>query len=185
VEAVVVVVEPGREASFQTEVLERHGYPSHWRVSAGGSVRQESVMNGMALVPPGCDVVVVHDGVRPFVTAAQIERAAGVAARDGACIVATPLHETIKRAGADGCVEETVDRQTLWAAQTPQCFQTRLFAEALARASRDGFVGTDEASLVERLGVRIAIVEGDARNIKITTPADLAIAESILERSEW
>lgn len=182
---VIVVVESGRESSFQDEILARHGYLPHWRVVAGGSVRQESVTNGMEQIPAGCDVVVVHDGVRPFVTSAQIEEAAAAAARDGACIIAARIKETIKRVGSDGCIEETVDRERLFAAQTPQCFQRELLAEALARARRDGFVGTDEASLVERMGVRVTIVEGDARNIKITTPEDLAIAEGILANGAW
>ena len=181
IDELVIVVEPGREEAFRTEILERYGYPKAWHVTGGGAVRQESVANGLALVSPDCDVVLIHDGVRPFVTAEAIEEAAEIAARDGACIVAHPVKETIKRAGSDGFVRETVDRECLWGAQTPQGFVREVFAAAMAKAKRESFVGTDEASLVERAGVRVTIVEGDARNIKITTPADLAHAEAILK----
>lgn len=185
IDEVVVVVEPGREAAFRHEIIEHYDYPGSWRVVAGGRIRQESVANGLALVSPDCDVVLIHDGVRPFISAQEIERAVAVAARDGACIVAAPIRETVKRAGADGFICETVDRERLWGAQTPQCFLRSLFEEAMACALRDGFIGTDEACLVERTGVRVTIVEGDARNIKITTPADLAIAEAILKDRDW
>lgn len=180
VEQVVVVVEPGREDSFRDDILGRFGYPSGWQVAGGGAVRQDSVFNGLSLVSQDCDVVVVHDGVRPFISAAEIESAAALAARDGACILASRVKETIKRANAQGCILETIDRESLWSAQTPQCFRRELFASAMASARRDGFVGTDEASLVERIGGRVTIMEGDSRNIKITTPADLAIAEALL-----
>ncbi|MFH0799483.1 MAG: 2-C-methyl-D-erythritol 4-phosphate cytidylyltransferase [Pseudomonadota bacterium] len=180
---VIVVVEPGREAAFREEILKAGGYPSTWRATAGGKLRQESVANGLALVPSDCDVVLVHDGVRPFVTAEHIERAALVAARDGACIIASPIRETVKRVGADGMIQETVDREHLWGAQTPQGFLTSILKDAVAAALRDGFVGTDEASLVERMGAKVTAIDGDARNIKITTPSDLAMAEGILK--EW
>ena len=180
IDEIVIVVEPGREEAFRVDILDRYGFPGSWRVVAGGRVRQESVANGLANVPADCDVVLVHDGVRPFISASEIERAAEVAARDGACIVASPVKETIKRVGADGFILETVDREELWSAQTPQGFRREIFSEALSSAMRDGFVGTDEASLVERAGSRVTIIEGSARNIKITTPADLSIAEAIL-----
>lgn len=179
----VAVVEPGREAAFRQEILDRFGYPPSWKAVAGGVVRQESVANGLRALSPDGDVVLVHDGVRPFIRVSDIERVIEAAARDGAAIVAAPIRETVKRAGSDGFVRETVDREGLFGAQTPQCFQRRLLAEAMEGAQRDGFIGTDEACLVERMGRRVTIVEGDARNIKITTPADLAIAEAILK--EW
>lgn len=185
IDEVVIVVEPGREEAFRSEIIDRHEYPSSWRIVGGGKVRQESVANGLAFVSPDCDVLVIHDGVRPFITAQDIERSIAVAARDGACVIAAPIKETIKRVGPDGFICETVDRERLWGAQTPQCFLRSIFSAAIESARRDGFIGTDEASLVERAGVRVTIVEGDVRNIKITMPADLAVAEGILASSSW
>ena len=180
IDSVVVVVEPGRESSFKREILEVEGYPGAWLVTAGGSFRQESVAKGLSMVPAECDVVLVHDGVRPFVTPEIMERASEVAFRDGACIVAARVKETIKRANAEGRIEETVDRDGLWGAQTPQCFRRELLISAMERARRENFVGTDESSIVERVGARVTVLEGDSRNIKITTPDDLSVAEALL-----
>lgn len=181
IDTVIIVVEPGRENSFRNDILKEYGYPPSWKVVAGGKARQESVSNGMQHVSLDCDVVIIHDGVRPFVTVAQIKEAVSIAAREGACILAVPLKETVKRVGMDDTICETVDREYLWGAQTPQCFRRDIFSDALAQAIRERFVGTDEASLVERVGGRIAILLGDARNIKITTPEDLIIAEAMLK----
>lgn len=179
----VVVVEPGREGFFKDEILSQFGYPKHWLAIAGGRVRQESTSNGLKVISPDCDVVLIHDGVRPFVTANQIETAIAVAARDGACIVASRINDTVKRAGTDGLIMETVDREYLWGAKTPQVFLRSVITEAFSSAERDGFIGTDEASLVERIGIKVTLVEGGSQNIKITTPEDLIIAEAILK--EW
>jgi len=180
---VIVVVEPGREADFKKDILEAYGYPKSWMVICGGAARQDSIANGLRHVSADCDVILVHDGVRPFVTTAQIERAAAVAMQDGACVIASPIKETVKRVGPEGIVIETVDRKYLWSAETPQGFLTNILKEAMTAASNDGFVGTDDASLVERLGIQVTVIEGTGHNIKITTPADIAIAEAILK--EW
>ncbi|MFA5810844.1 MAG: 2-C-methyl-D-erythritol 4-phosphate cytidylyltransferase [bacterium] len=183
IESAIIVVEPGREQSFRDDILMPFGYPAHWIVTAGGAVRQQSVANGLALVPTSCDVVAVHDAVRPFVTAAQIDTAVEMAYGDGAAIIAARLNETVKRVRNGGTILETVDRSELWAARTPQCFRREILIVAMERAMRDGFTGTDEASIVERLGHTVRIIEGDPRNIKITTPADIVVAEAILK--EW
>lgn len=179
----VVVVEPDRIGAFRTDILEGFGYPRDWRVVAGGKARQQSVANGLMAISPGCDVVLVHDGVRPFIGPDEIRRAAELAVRNGACIIATPLKETIKRVDGGGIILETVDRSALWGAKTPQAFRRSVLQDAMDAANRDGFVGTDEASLVERLGIKVSVIEGSSRNIKITTPGDLLVAEVILR--EW
>ena len=181
VDDLVAVVEPGREEGFKEEILERFNFPKSWRVVAGGAVRQESVANGLASVSKDCDVVIVHDGVRPFVSPEKIEMAAGTAKEKGACILAVRVKETIKRASGEGVILETVDRESLFRAQTPQCFRREVICGAMEDARRAGFIGTDEASLVERVGGRVEILEGDERNIKITTPEDIAIAEALLK----
>ncbi len=146
-------------------------------VVAGGATRQESVWRALQAAPPEAAIVVVHDAVRPFVTPALVAAVAEAARADGAAICALPIAETVKRV-QDGLVEATLDRATLWAVQTPQAFRAPLLREAHEKALRDGFVGTDEAMLVERLGHRVRVVAGDARNIKITTPADLRRARA-------
>ena len=183
IESVVVVVEPDRVEAVRREIIEGYGFPKAWQVVAGGSVRQESVANGLAGIPADCDVIAVHDGVRPFVTSEAIEESVKLAAAEGACIVATQVKDTIKSVDGHGMVDFTVDRSVLWGAKTPQTFRASLLREAFRKAGEDNFLGTDEASLVERTGIPVKIVEGDDRNIKITTPSDLIVAEAILK--EW
>lgn len=183
VQNLVIVVEPGREEAIKDEILGRFKFPNSWIVTAGGAHRQDSVANGLAKVPKDCDVVAVHDAVRPFVTPGQIDSAIELAFKEGACIVATPIKETIKRVGDKNYISETVDRSSLWGAKTPQCFRRKLLCEAMDRARSKGFKGTDEASIVERMGVTVRVIEGDERNIKITSPSDLIVAEAILK--EW
>jgi 2-C-methyl-D-erythritol 4-phosphate cytidylyltransferase len=120
---------------------------------------------------------VVHDGARPFLTRALIDSVLAAARAAGAAVCALPITETVKRV-AGGWVEATLERSALWAVQTPQAFRAAWLREAHDKARRDGFVGTDDAMLVERLGHRVRVVPGSDRNIKITTPADLRRARA-------
>jgi len=150
-------------------------------VVAGGPRRQDSVRNGFGAVRgSGRDVVLIHDGARPLAGSDLIGRVIGEAARSGAAVPVMPLEDTVKEVREWGILG-THDRSVLYRAQTPQGFFYEVLEEALAAADREGFVGTDEASLVERTGRRVAAVAGDPRNIKITTPLDLKIAEALLE----
>jgi 2-C-methyl-D-erythritol 4-phosphate cytidylyltransferase len=147
---------------------------------AGGARRQDSVLEGMRQVPAGFDgVVLVHDAARPLVDAPLIDAVAAEAWRHGAAVPTLPIVDTVKRVRG-GCVVETLDRSELGAAQTPQGFRFELLARAYEAAFRDCVALTDEAMAVERLGLRVAIVPGSARNRKITTPEDLAWAEALL-----
>jgi 2-C-methyl-D-erythritol 4-phosphate cytidylyltransferase len=148
-------------------------------VVAGGAERQESVARGLAAVPPEVEWVLVHDGVRPCVTRDLLTRVASATRVHGAAIAALPLAETLKR-GVGGWVEATVDRDGLWAVQTPQGFRAALLREAHRRAAAEGVLGTDDAVLVERLGVRVRLVPGLPENVKITRPEDLPLAHAIL-----
>jgi 2-C-methyl-D-erythritol 4-phosphate cytidylyltransferase len=141
-------------------------------VVPGGRERQDSVRHGLNALSEDAEIVIVHDAVRPFLTAALITAVIDEARRYGAAMCALPLTETIKRV-EDGCVRATVDRSTLWSAQTPQAFRALLLREAHDKALRDGFLGTDEAMLVERLGHVVRVVRGLPENVKITTSADL------------
>jgi 2-C-methyl-D-erythritol 4-phosphate cytidylyltransferase len=148
---------------------------------AGGPRRQDSVRNGFREVRGGGrDIVLIHDGARPLAGRALISRVIDEAARSGAAVPVLPLEDTVKEVREEG-VLRTHDRSVLYRAQTPQGFFYEILEEALAAADRNGFGGTDEAMLVERTGRRVAAVAGDPRNIKITTPLDLRIAEALLE----
>jgi 2-C-methyl-D-erythritol 4-phosphate cytidylyltransferase len=146
----------------------------------GGAERQNSVYNGICHAA-GAEYVLVHDGARPFVTQTIIDRVLHMAAKKGASICAVPVKDTIKRVH-DETVEETVERSSLWAVQTPQGFRLPLLQEAHEQAYQQSFLGTDDASLIERLGKEVGVVQGSYYNIKVTTPEDLIVAESFLNR---
>lgn len=174
----VVLVTPAKELAEARETwLRRPGIVR--QVVVGGEKRQDSVYNGLQALDADTEIVVVHDGVRPFVTPEMIRETAESAARHGACIVAIPVNDTIKQATADGFVERTVDRNGLWRVQTPQAFRYEVLKEAFDKAAADSFYGTDEGSLIEYLGREVKIVCGSEMNLKITRPEDLVLGECI------
>jgi len=178
VERAVLAVPPDRvEATLR--VLRRHRLDGAIDVVEGGPSRQESVWCGLQAVPADIRWVVVHDAVRPFITGGLVERLLEAARRVGAATCGLEVRETIKRVAGE-TVHDTVDRDGLWLTQTPQIFRRDLLWEAHDKARRDGFAGTDDAMLVERLGGAVAMVPGFPYNIKITTPDDLRIARSWL-----
>jgi len=150
-------------------------------VVPGGARRQDSVRLGLAAVPPGVEIVAIHDAARPFVRAETIVAAVAEASRSGAALVAAPARDTVKRV-VDGRVVETLDRSELWLAQTPQCFRLDVIRDAHAAADRGGWDVTDDCALLERLGRAVSVVRGDARNFKITDQDDLAAAEALLAK---
>ena len=145
-------------------------------VCPGGPRRQDSVRLGLEALGE-CRWVVVHDGARPLVTAALIEAGLAAAAETGAAIAAVPLADTLKEATEDGLVTRTLDRRNLWAAQTPQVFERELLRQAHRRAQGEA---TDDAALVEALGRRVKVFPGSPRNLKVTTAADLALAQALV-----
>ena len=151
------------------------------RVVPGGAERQHSVENGFNALSGSPDVVVVHDGVRPFATASLIEEVIREAYGHGAALAALPVGDTVKKAGDSGLVESTVPRDTLWLAQTPQAFRYGVLRDAFEKAREDGFLATDEALLAERIGASVKLVKGSPHNIKITTREDLALGELLLK----
>jgi len=163
------------------EIIEKYEFQKVSQIVPGGKRRQESVKNGIDALPKDANIVAIHDGVRPFVTKAMIEDTIHSAARYGAVVLAMPVKDTIKVSNSDGTVLKTLDRESLWQIQTPQTFQVNVIKEAYYRAAEDGFVGTDDASLVERLGVKVHILPGSYTNIKITTPEDLFLADLFLK----
>jgi len=175
-----------RESEAETFAprLKEEGFRKPVRTVEGGEHRQQSVASALAAVTAGDDdIVLVHDAVRPFVDREIIENVIAAAAKHGAAIAGVPAVDTVKQVDrtADGAiVVATIPRERVVQAQTPQGFRFRVIREAFQQAASDGFVGTDEASLVERNGYEVAVVMGSARNIKITTPADLELAEFFL-----
>jgi 2-C-methyl-D-erythritol 4-phosphate cytidylyltransferase len=148
-------------------------------VIEGGDRRQDSVAMGLQHLQPGTDIVAVHDGVRPFVPVEDIESVVRGAERTGAAILGVPIVETVKQAEREFVVS-TLTREHLVLAQTPQVFRTEILKQAFERAAQDEYYGTDESSLVERLGHPVAIIRGSERNIKITRPSDLTLARAFL-----
>lgn len=151
-----------------------------YSVVAGGSERQYSIANCLEFVSEAADIVLVHDAARPLVSAETIQGVINKARDVGGAIAAVPEKNTVKVVSGEGLVLSTPPRESLWAVQTPQGFQRDILIRAYAKAAEDGYLGTDDASLVERLGVPVQVVASDYRNIKITTPEDLVIAEALL-----
>jgi len=178
----VIVVVPADYCATVEAMVDRYRLSRVVQVVPGGATRQDSVRAGVRAAALDTDFVVVHDGARPFVSPALIEACLAVAGETGAALAAVPVRDTIKSAGEGQMVAATVDRTLLWQAQTPQVVRFDLLRRAYAACDVDGFVGTDEASLIEHLGHPVRLVEGSERNIKITRPEDLQIAEALLLR---
>ena len=178
--SIVLVVGADQQKRAASIVNDFGPWPVPVHLARGGAERQDSVAAGLALVDPAADLVVVHDAARPFVPACCFQACIEAAARSGAAIVAVPAHDTIKVVGARMEILETLDRRTIWLAQTPQVFRSDLLRRAYAQARADGYTATDDAMLVERLGVAVRVIPGELVNRKITTPDDLEWAESYL-----
>jgi len=177
-----------KESAAFLERLEQEKFKKQIRVVEGGDSRQETVSNALAEVIAGDDdVVLVHDAVRPFVAPESITGVIEAAVKHGAAIAGIPAIDTIKqvdRTAEGAIIVSTIPRERIVQVQTPQGFRLGVLRKAFADAAADGFTGTDEASLVERSGAEVWVVMGSARNIKITTPADLDLAELFLSQEQ-
>ena len=182
--AELIVVVAKDEIAFVEGMLEKAQGLKPWCVVQGGAERQYSIANGMAHLAADADIVLVHDAARPLVSLAAIEAVIFAAREKGAAIAAVRAKNTIKVVGEDGRVEATPARASLWEVQTPQGFRREILQRAYEKAAQDGFLGTDDASLVERIGEAVFVVESDYGNLKITTPEDLWMAEALLAHSE-
>lgn len=180
VDGYVVVVHPS-EVAFCRTMLAPYRLKKLVGVIAGGATRQESVANGLRSLPDDWELVAVHDGARPLLTVDRLEEAIRCARSVGAVAVGVPVKDTVKVV-EERAIRKTPERSRLWLAQTPQVFRRDLLVRAYAEAERTGFQGTDDASLVERLGVQVEVCPGSYENIKVTTPGDLIQAEAILVR---
>ena len=178
----LVVVVAAEEVSFIRKLLKAVPGLKPYQVVAGGTERQYSIANGLAVVPKESEIILVHDAARPLTSIETIDRVVAGAREVGGAIAAVPEKNTVKVVDEDGIVRETPPRKTLWEVQTPQGFRREILLEAYRKAEEDGFLGTDDSSLVERLGVPVKVVESDYRNIKVTTPEDMLIAEAFLQK---
>ncbi|HIE50168.1 MAG TPA: 2-C-methyl-D-erythritol 4-phosphate cytidylyltransferase [Armatimonadetes bacterium] len=179
VDEIVLVMRPEDQAQV-TSWPARYNWRKTLRFAPGGETRQESVWRGLCAVDERCAIVVVHDGARPLVSPELLDRAVREAAQHGSAVAAIPVVDTIKRSPDGTMVAETLPREQLWAVQTPQAFPRTCLQAAHERALADGFVGTDEASLLEYSGETVRLIPGDRRNLKVTTPEDFVIAEAWL-----
>ena len=177
----LIVVVAADEVTAVERQLQKVTGLKPFQVAAGGSERQYSIYNGLQRVADTADVVLVHDAARPLVTVKTIQAVIDSARAKGGAIAAVPAKNTIKVVDKAGFVESTPPRSMLWEVQTPQGFRKDILLKANEQALQDNFLGTDDASLVERIGVPVAVVKSDYRNIKVTTPEDLLIAEAFLQ----
>jgi len=179
----IIVAAPMDYLQHTRQLIEQYGLYKV-KVVTGGELRQDSVQAGLAHVPLECDFVAVHDGARPLISPELIRACLAAAQKTGAAMAAIPVKDTIKEVGADQFIVRTIDRKTLWQAQTPQVVRTDTLRKAFTAAAEKSFIGTDEASFLELINVRMSVVEGSEQNIKITRPDDLLIAEAILMKKE-
>ncbi len=185
VDAIIIATAP--EIFIEVEnLVKKFGITKVVEVTVGGNERQDSVYNALQMmVYHHTEIVVVHDAVRPFITCEKICEVVSACKETGAAILAVRPKETVKLGAGDGFVEKTLDRNSLWLVQTPQAFYYTILQQAYKKAYTDSFYGTDDASLVERLGVRVKIVEGLYENIKITTPEDIEFAKLLLKENKF
>jgi 2-C-methyl-D-erythritol 4-phosphate cytidylyltransferase len=178
----IILVVPEDYLGYSTQrVIDKFGFRKADKIVPGGENRQESVYAGLKACPAGTTLVAIHDAVRPLISPDKISTSIELCNEKKAVVLAVPPKDTVKR-GEDGLIVTTLDRDKLWLIQTPQVFEYELILEAHERAREEGFVGTDDSVLVERLGRKVAIVEGDYSNIKVTTEEDLVLAETLIDR---
>ena len=179
VREIIVIAPKGEEGFCLDKIVEKYRIHKVTKVIAGGRERQDSVYNGLKLVSDDTDFVIVHDGVRPFISKDIIKRSIELAKEADGVVAGVPAKDTIKRVSNDMFVEATMNRQHLWLIQTPQTFKYKIINEAYNKAYINDYYGTDDASLVERLGYKIKVIMDSYENIKITTPEDMIFAETI------
>jgi 2-C-methyl-D-erythritol 4-phosphate cytidylyltransferase len=181
IQEVTVVVHPEDLDFCQDNVIVPFGLKKVLRLVPGGKERQDSVYHALKALKheDELEIVLVHDGVRPFVTPEQIHQVIDAARRYGAAVLGLPAHDTLKRVTSEGKVHQTLERTDIWQIQTPQAFQAPLLWRAFTEAYSRNFYGTDEASLLEELNHPVAVILGSPFNLKITTPDDLLLAEAI------
>lgn len=180
IDEIILVVPEDYLAYCSQAIVDKYGFKKVRKVTCGGKERQDSVYLGLKACPNTTSIVVVHNGVRPLISVDKISESIRICEKKKAVVLAMPVKETVKRV-EQGNIITTLDRDKIWLIQTPQTFEYKLIMDAYQKAEKDNFVGTDDSALVERLGHEVTVLEGDYKNIKITTIEDLQIAEKLLE----
>lgn len=180
IEDIVVVVKEDESEFFKKEILDKYNF-KNIKIAYGGKERQDSVYNGLKSLDKKCDIVLIHDGARPFVSDKIIYNCIEEVKEHKAIVVGVPVKDTIKIIDNDKNIVDTPNRSVLWAVQTPQTFDYNILIDAYKDAFKSGFYGTDDAMLVERIGYKVKMVEGSYNNIKITTKEDLSVGSQILK----
>ena len=182
IDNIILAVPQDDLVSIRHELIDKYRLTKVTIIVAGGKERQDSVRNSLLAINDKCDIVVIHDGVRPFVTQDLIKQIVAAAKTGGAAVAGVKAKDTIKETKKDNMIAATIPRQNLWLTQTPQAFKFELLKEAYKSAYDEKFYGTDDASLVERIGEKVKMIEGSYENIKITTSEDLIIAEALMKK---
>ena len=180
IEDIVVVVKEEEAEFFRKKILDKYNF-KNIKIAYGGKERQDSVYNGLKSLDKNCNIVLIHDGARPFVSDKIINKSIEEAKENKAVVVGVPVKDTIKVIDNDNNIVDTPNRSLLWAVQTPQTFDYNLLIKSYEDAFKDNFYGTDDAMLVERIGYKVKMVEGSYNNIKITTQEDLNLGNQILK----
>ena len=181
----IIIVSKEEEIEYcRKEIVRKYKFKKVSNIIRGGRERQDSVYNGILALNEKSDIVLTHDGARPFVEIKNIEDGIKGVLEFGACVIGVPVTDTIKVVGQCNTIENTPDRTTIWAAQTPQCFLKTILIEGYDNAIKDRYFATDDSSIVEKLGYDVKMIMGSYKNIKITTPEDIIIAESLFKDKE-
>jgi 2-C-methyl-D-erythritol 4-phosphate cytidylyltransferase/2-C-methyl-D-erythritol 2,4-cyclodiphosphate synthase len=182
IDEIILALPPEDLVHIRQELAEKYGLTKVTHAVAGGNERQDSVKNCLDIISDECGMVLIHDAVRPFVTEELIVNIVAAAKETGAAIVGVKAKDTIKEVNTGHVIGSTIPRSNLWLAQTPQAFDFKLLKEAYSLARKENYYGTDDASLVERLGREVKVVEGSSENIKITTNDDMLMADAIIKK---
>lgn len=180
IDEIVVVVKEEEAGFFKKEILDKYNF-ENIKIAFGGKERQDSVYNGLKTLGKECEIVLIHDGARPFISEKLIDNCIEEAKNYNAVVVGVPVKDTIKVINEDNDIVATPERSKLWAVQTPQTFNYDILVKSYEDAFKNDFYGTDDAMLVERIGYKVKMIEGSYNNIKITTQEDLNIGAQILK----
>lgn len=181
IDDIVIVIKESEEEYFVKNIINKYGF-DNVKIAYGGKERQDSVYNGIKKIHTNCDVILVHDGARPFVNNKIIKNSINEAKENNAVVVGVPVKDTIKVVDSNGNIVDTPNRALLWSVQTPQSFKYEIIKKAYEDAYNNNYYGTDDAMLVERIGYNVKMIEGSYDNIKITTEEDLYFGIQILNK---
>ena len=184
IDEIILVIPEDDLVYARKKLIDKYNLTKVTAIVGGGKERQDSVRKGLSAIAGGCHIVVIHDGVRPFVTEEMINQSVDAARIEGASSIGVKVKDTVKQTGKGSLVEATLPRHNLWLTQTPQAFTFDILQKAYDKATKDNYYGTDDASLVERIGVRVKMIEGSYENIKITTAEDLIVAEAFMNNKK-